>query len=95
LILGVHSKQDRSRFARNLCDLPGRVDAVQKRHDEINNGYVGLKLPSQSDRLAAVRRLTDDVDTFALEESFQTLPKHKVIVCNEDSNPHIIFRAEY
>jgi len=76
----MHGKKNRSSLARNLGDLAGCVDTVQERHDKINYSDGGLKLPSQPDCVAAIRSLTDHVEAFALEESFQALAHHQMII---------------
>ena len=66
----MHGKQNCFGLARDLRDFTGSVDTVQKRHDKVKHGYVGLKPPRQPDRVAAIRGLTDHVETLPLEESF-------------------------
>jgi hypothetical protein len=52
---------------RSFGDFASRVNAVQERHDEINHGYIRLKLLSQADRFAALGGFPDHIKSMPLK----------------------------
>jgi hypothetical protein len=85
----VHGEKNRFSLTGDLVDFASRVDTVQKRHNKVNYSHIRVKLPGQPDRIAAIGSLTDDIDAFPFEKSFQALAHHQVIVYEQDSNSHL------
>jgi len=80
MVLGVHGQNDRFRVLRNFLNFSGGFEAIQDGHGDIQHGHVRLKLLRQLDRLLPVRSFGDHVKAFPLEEHFQTLAHHHMII---------------
>ena len=69
--------------------LSGRINTVQKRHGEIEDGHVGMKVSGQPDRLVAIRCLSDNLKPFPLQDGLQALADDQVVVGKEDAKGHL------
>src|SRR5438093_6153111 len=66
----------------------GRVQSVQQRHREIEDGHVGMKVTGEANRLVSVGRFAHHLESAALEKDPQTLSDDEVMVGKEDSGGH-------
>ncbi len=88
MLLGVHGQEDDARPGAGLEDLAGGVQSVQERHDQVEDGHVGIQGPRHPDRFLAIRGLCNHLEPFPLQEGPEPLADDLMVVCQEDSKRH-------
>jgi hypothetical protein len=63
-----------------VLDEPGRVQAVEDRHAQVDDDDVGLQLPGHGDRVGPVAALADDLEAGLLQQVPQRRPEAGVVV---------------
>lgn len=76
----LHRQQDGLGLGGHFQDLTSRVDAVQERHGEIQQGDVWMEILRKPDCLATVARLADDVVPGLRQEVAYALANDDMVV---------------
>jgi hypothetical protein len=83
----MHAERDHPYVRRRCHHPPGGLDPIQFRHRDIHHHDIGLQLVGELHRLAAVRRLADDLHIgLRAQYHFEALPHDGVIVNQQDAN---------
>ena len=70
-------------------ELPGRLDAVELRHPDVEQAHVGAELARERDRLAPVGGLADHLDAgLGVEDHPQPGADELLIVGDEHADAH-------
>ncbi len=81
IIVAVGRQNEDLRTREGLSDLSCRLQAVQHRHRDINDGDIGGKFPGQLHRLSAVVGFAHNFDVLLSgQKGTQPLANHNMII---------------
>src|SRR6185295_12867552 len=80
----VHRQVHQLHVARLLLDLPPGLEAVEKRHGDVEHDDIGVQRLDRSNESAAVTHLTDDL-ALPCQQFLERAENERVIVGQENS----------
>src|SRR6266550_3000262 len=81
-------EQDHGTCGGDARDLARGVDAIEHRHGDVQNGDVGGESLHRIDRGAPIGEVGDDLQAAALQQGFQRLPQHQMVISQDQTNRH-------
>jgi hypothetical protein len=83
----VHGKDDNARMDVEIAYCSGRPNAIEFRHENIHDDYIGLHIVRKLNGFTAVGRRADNFDVFfSAKQSGNILADYFVVVNNQYAN---------
>ena len=73
----------------------GGLQPVHVRHRQVHEHHVGLELPCQGDRLAAIPCLSDYLDALRFKQAAEPITEQGVVIGDEDAHRSISLSASF